>query len=402
MGSRDLISSCRQNDIIIRSQLKSAQDGILAAQTVSGSQHRTVIHQVQQSATETQERLSTCFTTLDGRTQAIQSDTNTLKRKFEESHEAVASSTELIRSDISQANSSVLEVDKVVRAGMMQNAKRQRILARQQAHSTVQLLERLDQMQTMMADCIRGNPPARTVHPETMKYATENLDRIVMPLMLMKSSLCEAVGRLEGGGETFLSTEEIQLLQSEIDGILAAGHEASAIGLRRRQLTEDDGRVDFVDQTADAGSVRTSKPYDLCSQPLSTEERHQKAAWKRYTHWTFAGMLSIGIQREPGLLPATSSASVTFMPKPELHKLGVSIVLTNELRAAMNPRISRCIRTFNVISSDGPGENPALKAIQKNDVLEMQRLLSAKKISPWDRSRNGDDLLHVYTSLSDV
>ncbi|MCJ1246656.1 hypothetical protein MMC30_003865 [Trapelia coarctata] len=379
-------------------KLKSTQDVIQAAQTVSGTQHQSLIHRVQQSTSETHEKLSAGFTSLNGMSQDIQSDTTTLKRKFEEAYEETKSRTEFICKDLSLAISSILRVDQMMRTGVKQNAKRQRRLEQQQADNTIRFLEGMDRIQAMLSNHIRGAPPAGTVHPERMSNTADNLDRIVMPLMLMNQSLCEVLGMMESGGEIFLSEEEVQLLQSEINEILAAGHEASAAALRRRQFSNEDGCSASLGQLANTDSPEVPRSYELCSQPLHTQGRGRKTPWKNFTRRTFAGTLSICVQREPGSSSTDSSASITFMPQRELYKLGVSVVLTNELRAVANPKISRYIRTFNVLPyyvDNGETHHPAIQAIYEDNVLELQRLLSAKEVSPWDRTFRGDDLISI-------
>lgn len=393
----------RQNDITIRSKLKSTQDDIRAARTVSGNQHQGIILQVQESTAETHERLSTGFTTLNGTTQAIQGDATTLKRRFEELNDEAASCTKLIRSDVSQVNSHVLKVDQVVRAGMEQTAKRQRRLGRQQVKSARQIMKTMAQLQVTMTTHIGRASPAGAVHPDRFTQSTDNMELTVMPLMLMKSSLCEVVGKLESGGEMYLSPEELQLLRSEINEVLAAGHEVSAAALRRDQLTGENGSSTAHYQTADVDIGRSPRSSEQGLQAPSTQRPRRKAAWKRFEHWTFAGVLSIGILRESGIPSSASSASITFTPNHHLHvcKVGISIALTNELRAAMSPKISRYIRTFRVMSFyEGPGyHHPAVEAIRENDVRELQHFLSSKEISPWDRDRGGDSILNVCVPI---
>jgi len=355
------LTSYRQNDIIIRGQIKATQDGIQAAQTVSGNQHQGLLDQIQQSTT-------------------------TLKRKFEESREAVTSNTEVIRRDISQANSGVLKVNQVVQTSIEQSAKRQRGLARQHADGTIQLLERMDRMQAILSNYIGAKPRVGTVTPVNVT-TTENLDVIVMPLMLMKSNLPEAISMLESGGQAFLSKEDAEFLQSEVNELLAAAHGASSVALRRPQSSGEVGESAFLES------------YEPCTQPHLTKELPRKAAWKQFAHWTFVGMLSIGIRKESGTLSSAMSASVTFMPKPELSKLGVSIVWTKEMRAAINPRISRCIRTFQILASY---KHPAICAAKSNNVLELQRMLSAKEISPWDRNTESHNLVFVITAFLQI
>lgn len=354
---------------------------------------------MRESTAETHKRLSTGFTTLNGTTQAIQGDTTTLKRRFEELNDEAASCTKLIRSDVSQVNSNVLKVDQVIQAGMEQNAKRQRRLGRQQVKSTRRLLKGIEKLQAMVTTHARGAPLAGRVHSDRFTHTTDNMELTVMPLMLMKSSLCEVVGKLESGGEMYLSPEELQLLQTEVNEVLAAGHEASAIALRRGQATGEDGNSTARYQTADVDFRKSPRPDEPGLQELSPQRQRRKAAWKRFEHWTFAGVLSIGILRESGTPSSASSASITFTPNPHLYKVGVSIVLTNELRATMSPRISRYIRTFRVMSFyEGPGYHPAVEAIRVNNVLELQRFLSSKEISPWDRSTRGTSILTVRMS----
>lgn len=334
-------------------------------------------------------------------TQAIQSDTTTLKRKFEETQEEAASRTELVRSDLSLANSSILKVDQMVRTGVTQISKRQRRLEQQQTDSTVRLLEGMDRMQAMLSTHLRDAPPAGTAHPENMSNTIKNLDRIVMPLMLMKSSLCEVLGLLESGSEIFLSKEEVQLLQSEINEILAAGHEASAAALRRRQLREEDEGSASLGQQVDMDSRRSPRSYELCSQPLSARKHQRKAPCKQFVRSTFAGTLSIRIQRLPGLSSTPSGASISFLPNPELFELGISVVLTKELKAAVNPEISRCIRTFKVFSRHDLTYYGLDEVFRQDNVSELQSLLSEKAISPWDRTtelEGSESLLRVRIS----
>ena len=352
---------------------------------MSGDQHQIVIQQVQQSTTETHGKLSTGFDTLN---QAIQRETTTLKRKFDQSHDAVITSTDLIRSEISQASSRIPQVEQAVRTSAKQIAKRQRRYARQEGD---RLLDRMDQMQAALFNCLSGASSRDTVHPEAITNTTENLEHVVMPLMLMKSSLCEVIGMLESSGDLFLSEEEVQLLQSQIDDILAAGHEASAIALGRRISPVKHGHSAALYQAADV-----KRPTGSCeprSQPFTTPQRQLKATWKN--HWAFAGRISLGIQR---LSPTASRTSITFAPKPELYKLGVSVVLTNQLRAAMHPSISRSIKTFGVLC----GRHPAYGAILDDNVPELQRMLSEKEISPWDRFGGAGTFVTVCLYLLDL
>lgn len=391
-----LTTVCRQNDITIRSKLKSTQDDIRVARTVSGNQHQGVVLQVRESTAETHERLSTGFTTLNGTTQAIQGDTTTLKRRFEELNDEAASCTKLIRSDVSQVNSNVLKAQ----AGMEQTAKRQRRLGHQQVNSTRRLFKGIKKLQAIVTTHIQGAPPAGRIHSDRLTQSPDNMELTVMPLMLMKSSLCEVVGKLESGGEMYLSPEELQLLRSEINEILAAGHEASASALRSGQVTGEDGNSAARYQTADVDFRRSPRPNEPGLQALSPQSQRRKAAWKRFVHCTFAGVLSIGILRESETVSPASSASITFTPNPHLYNVGVAIVLTNELKAAMSPRISRNIRTFRVISFyGGPGYHAAFQAIGEDNVIGLQRLLSSKVLSPWDRTADGRTLLTVRMSI---
>ena len=337
--------------------------------------------------------LSIEFTGLHGASQTIQNDTTTLKRKFEESREAVTSNTEVIRRDISQASSSVL---KVVQTGMKQCAKRQRGLARQHADSIIQLQEKIDQLPGRLSHYITAEPQVQTVSPANVTTtSTENLDVIVMPLMLMQLNLPKAFSMLESGGQAFLSREAVEFLQSEIKEIQAAAHDASSIALRRAEYPGKGGNSASLGQSGSNDFRRPPVSYELCGRPHSEKELHRKAGWKQFVHWTYAGMLSIGIRKEFGTLSSATSASVTFIPEPELSMLGVSILWINEIKAAINPRISRCIRTFRILNYP----HPVYTAAGTNDVLELQRMLSAKEISPWDRNENHTNLVEVDTAF---
>lgn len=345
---------------------------------------------------ETHGELSTSFALLQGITQAIQGDTATLKRTLEESHDEAASGTKLIRSDVSQMTSNVI---KAVRRGEKRNAKRQRRLGQVQVNSSRQMLKNMEQLQATIVTYLGRASPAGPVHSDRFTQSTDNMESTVMPLMLMKSSLREVLGKLGPGGEMYLSSEELQLLQSEVIESLAAAYEASAAALKRSQPMGEDGSPTAHYQTTDVDSQLSPRFFGLGAGSLPTKRQQRKAVWQTLIHRTFAGLLFIRILRDSGRSSPASSASITFVPRPELYRVGLSIVLTKEVIAAMNPGISRCIRTFRVIPFHGSDVHPAVRAIRRDDVGELQRLLSAKDISPWDRSKEGIDLLKVRTSI---
>ncbi|MCJ1251270.1 hypothetical protein MMC30_008501 [Trapelia coarctata] len=388
-----ILISIKKNADSFNNSLFTTDDGHSASGLLTDLQYCEAEFKIQQSTTKTHEKLSIGF-------MAIQSDTTTLKRKFEESREAVTSNTEVIRRDISRANSGVLQV---VQTGIEQSAKRQRRLARglarQQANSTIQSQQRLDRMQAMLSN-IGANPLVGTVPPVNVT-TTENLDVIVMPLLLMKSKLPEAISMLESGGQAFLSKEDAEFLQSEVNEILAAAYVASSVALKRPQSAGEVGESASLNHSLNTDS-RRPKSYGPCTQPHLTKELPLMAAWKQFAHQIFVGMLSIGIQKEPGILSSAISTSVTLMPKPEISKLGVSIVWTKEMRAAINPRINRSIRTFQILAGDYT--HPAVCAVQNNNTLELQRMLSAKEISPWDRNSENHNLVHhaIFNGAYDV
>ena len=366
---------------------------------MSENQHQTLVDQVQESTAKTNERLSTDFASVLNATQAIQTDTTTIKRKFDETVDTVSANTELVHNSILQANSNILKMDQGMRRGAKQNAKRQRQFARQQADCNLRLFEGLDRMQAMLSTIMGSQTQTGTAYPSNSTNAAEDMGVIVLPLILMKSTLLEVIGILEAKREVFLSKEEVQLIQSEIDEVLAAAHEASAATLRRNHSSGASEPSAYLGQLENTHTRKPHQSYELGHIPLSAHQPRRKAAWKHFIHSTFAGMLIIRTQREPEVSSFASSASTTFIPKIGLQKTGVSVILSKELKAVMNPSISRCIRTFNVVSFYHSAY-PANQAMYDDNVLELQRTLSAKDISLLDRDKNGSNLLAVNMSIS--
>lgn len=58
-----------------------------------------------------------------------------------------------------------------------------------------------------------------------------NLETITMPLLLMRSSLPNTVSRLVSKGKLIMSSGDANLFMYEINSLLAASHEASALAL---------------------------------------------------------------------------------------------------------------------------------------------------------------------------
>ena len=205
------------------------------------------------------------------------------------------------------------------------------------------------------------------------------LEGMMLSLMLMRTSLYDAVSNLRSEQQTKISKDGIDLLLAEYQDLVAFCHEAAAIRINRRS-----GRLAAENEESETLPVRgsMSTEYSVAIDSSSESESGPKYRWCTNSHSSRLGHLTLRfleeIEDHNSLPSKIVGASFLFAPSMDVHSSGVYASFQKQMRMAQNPSITRVLREIRFVSQD------AMIAIANDDLPTFRDMLSSGRIRPWD------------------
>jgi hypothetical protein len=228
---------------------------------------------------------------------------------------------------------------------------------------------------------------------------------ITLPLELMRSHLENAIQTLVADGKMTLS--EVKWLESELENILACGHEAAALASRHKSATRQNKSIDcrgspnlFALSSFEKGSSEVAWR-DLYSEVSAFQQNSVRRVqdWRKFQ--TPVGSLIVETCRtysgNPTYNgPSFSSLGVSFTPNAQLASCIITTRFSKLSIPSVELKITRAVQMYNVI----PQDSKTLQYVVNNDVQGLKSLFEAGQASVYDCNEYGTSLLMVSASLS--
>lgn len=205
------------------------------------------------------------------------------------------------------------------------------------------------------------------------------LEAMMLSLMLMRTSLYDAVSNLRSEEQIKISKDGVDLLLAEYQDLVAFCHEAAAIRINRRsdRLGAESGELKTL---SDHGPMSTE--YSVAIDSLTRSESEPKYRWCTKSYFNSLGHLTLKFLEEfgdyEGLPTKIVGASFLFIPSMDVHSTGVYASFQKQMKLAEKPLIARVLREIRVVGQD------AIRAFQVDDLPTIQNMLSSGHIRPWD------------------
>ena len=205
------------------------------------------------------------------------------------------------------------------------------------------------------------------------------LEGMMLSLMLMRTSLHDAVSNLRSKQQIKISKDGVDLLLAEYQDLAAFCHEAAAIRINRRS-----GRFG-----AESGKLKTpsvhrsmSTEYSVAIDSLTRSESGPQYRRSTRSYFNSLGHLTLKFLEEiedyEGLPTKIVGASFLFIPSMDVHSTGVYASFQNQMRTAQNPSIARVLREIRGFRPE------AITAFVHDDLPTIRNMLSSGHIRPWD------------------
>ena len=205
------------------------------------------------------------------------------------------------------------------------------------------------------------------------------LEAMMLSLMLMKTSLYDAVSNLRSEAQIKVSKDGVDLLLSEYQDLVAFCHEAAAIRIHQRS---DGSRAQSEQMKSFPVKKGMSTDYSVAVDSLPMSESGQRYRWCTKSYFSTLGHLTLKFLEQSGdynsLPTRVVGASFTFIPSLDVHSTGVWASFQKEMKMAEKPSIARQMREIRFAP-------PAtLAAIRNDDLPTIQHMLSNGDLRPWD------------------
>ena len=205
------------------------------------------------------------------------------------------------------------------------------------------------------------------------------LEAMMLSLMLMRTSLYDAVSNLRSEEHSKISKDGVDLLLAEYQDLVAFCHEAAAIRINRSsdRLRGESGELKTL-------SVHRSMSteYSVAIESLTRSESGLKYRWYTKSYLNTIGHLTLKFLEETGdyegLPTKIVGASFLFIPSMDVHSTGVYASFQNQVKTAENPSIARVLREVRTICGE------AMEAFHNDNLPAIQNMLSNGHIRPWD------------------
>ena len=205
------------------------------------------------------------------------------------------------------------------------------------------------------------------------------LEAMMLSLMLMKSSLDDAVSNLRSDAQIKISKDGVDLLLAEYQDLVAFCHEAAAIRIHQRS---DGPRAQSEEMQSLPVNKGMSTKYSVAVDSLPVSESGQKYRWCTKSYFSTIGRLTLKFLEQSGdynsLPTRIVGASFLFIPSLDVQKTGVWASFQKEMKMAEKPSIARQMREIRIAP-------PAtIDAVRHDDLPAIQHMLSNGDLRPWD------------------
>ena len=205
------------------------------------------------------------------------------------------------------------------------------------------------------------------------------LEAMMLSLMLMRTSLHDAVSSLRSEAQIKISKDGIDLLLAEYQDLVAFCHEAAAIRSHQRS---DGPRAQSEEMKSPLVNKGMSTEYSVAVNSLPMSESGQKYRWCTKSYFSTLGRLTLKFLEESGdhnsLPTRVVGASFMFIPSLDVHSTGVWASFQKEMKMAEKPLIARQMREIRIAPPD------TRAAIRNDDLPAIQHMLSNGDLRPWD------------------
>ena len=205
------------------------------------------------------------------------------------------------------------------------------------------------------------------------------LEGMMLSLMLMRTSLYDAVSNLRSEQQIKISKDGVDLLLAEYQDLVAFCHEAAAIRINRRsdRLGAESGELKML-----STHRSMSTEYSVAFDSLTRSESGPKYRWCTKSYFNSLGHLTLRFLEEVADYNSSPAkvvgASFLFAPSLNVHSTGVYASFQKQTRTAGKPLIARVLREIRIIGYD------AIRAFMNDDLPTIRNMLSSGHIRPWD------------------
>ena len=216
-------------------------------------------------------------------------------------------------------------------------------------------------------------------HSRSALIQHSGLEGMMLSLMLMRTSLYDAVSNLRSEQQIKISKDGVDLLLAEYQDLVAFCHEAAAIRINRRsdRLGAEGGEFKMLSVR---GSISTE--YSVAIDSLSRSESGPQYRRCTKSYFNSLGHLTLKFLEEiedyEGLPTKIVGASFLFIPSMDVHSTGVYASFQNQMRTAQNPSIARVLREIRGLSLG------VFTALVDDDLPTIRAMLSSGHVRPWD------------------
>ena len=239
-------------------------------------------------------------------------------------------------------------------------------------------------------------------------FAGQNLEHIIGPLLLMKSSLPPFLMELVRSRKIDVEPSDVECIYKQVKELLALCHEASAAELRGETKTDcpsssltESEYIHLPQYNSEARSrlMLQTKNQHHTGEPTEQLKAREISKTRRSRYWNKRlkqGTLEVQLSSTLGAGHEQNSrslhASFTFWPSGALDFKALNVSFASEVNAYTKPKILHNIRCFNWLC-DGLDDDLKQTFIDDNVDTLRQRLMD-RKLTPWDSVSFGayDDL----------
>jgi hypothetical protein len=323
---------------------------------------------------------------LDNVEESMTASFNTTQQQLRIIHSDIKSSTNITHNQIQQQGRAAKQRLRQIHKNTNRSTNLQKQAIRLQGRTE----RKLDELYSKIASI--------TISPQNStsgwsKIESLNLAAVTLPLMLMRPALFSFLATLISEKELTISDADVKLFSQEFNTLLSECHMASA-----KSAYETSWSTGPSSDTHFFGTLSKiqENPQSATLTPKKAIQQHQ-----RFYHETDAGYLEIAVEAGSAIESSSESAvykaHFTFTPHISIAKIGLCLAIERGVGLSTNSNIARTLRTYKVL--DPEQEDAYLKICLDDDVGELQKMLSRREISPWDRDRGSVSMIHVCAAL---
>ena len=205
------------------------------------------------------------------------------------------------------------------------------------------------------------------------------LEAMMLALMLMRTSLYDAVSDLRSEAQRTISQDGVDLLLAEYQDLVAFCHEAAAIRIHQRS---DGPRAQSEEMKPLPVNKGMSTEYSIAVDSLPMSESGQKYRWCTKSYFSTLGRLTLKFLEQSGdyasLPTRIVGASFLFIPSSDIYSTGVWASFQTEMKMAQKTSIARQMREIRIAPL------ATIAAIRHDDLPAIQHMLSNGDLRPWD------------------